>query len=171
MPVYLLDTNCPENAAVDRDITHRLYGGDQSTRIRQEILLGVGGMRAVRALGLAPGVWHLNEGHAAFLAYVTKQMQAAPVPSWFLAPFTSVLPWLEASLGLLILLGLFTRNALVAGSLVLLLLQIGSSLAQNWSVVGDQLVYAVIFFILLTFSERNRWSLDHLSTTISAQPS
>jgi starch phosphorylase len=65
--VYLLDTNCPENAAADRDITHRLYGGDESTRIRQEIMLGVGGTRAVRALGLAPGVWHLNEGHAAFL--------------------------------------------------------------------------------------------------------
>jgi thiosulfate dehydrogenase [quinone] large subunit len=111
------------------------------------------------------GVTRLLEGHAAFLAYVTKQMQAAQVPSWFLAPFTSVLPWLEASVGLLILLGLFTSNALVAGSLVLLLLQIGSSLAQNWSVVGDQLVYAVIFFILLTFSERNRWSLDHFRTT------
>jgi starch phosphorylase len=65
--VYLLDTNCPENAAVDRDITHRLYGGDESTRIRQEIMLGVGGTRVVRALGLNPGVWHLNEGHAAFL--------------------------------------------------------------------------------------------------------
>src|ERR1700722_11264138 len=67
VPVYLLDTNCPENAPVDRDITHRLYGGDETTRIRQEIMLGVGGMRAVRALGLAPAVWHLNEGHAAFL--------------------------------------------------------------------------------------------------------
>jgi starch phosphorylase len=67
VPVYLLDTNCPENAAADRDITHRLYGGDQSNRIRQEIMLGVGGTRAVRALGLTPAVWHLNEGHAAFL--------------------------------------------------------------------------------------------------------
>jgi starch phosphorylase len=65
--VYLLDSNCRENAPADRDITHRLYGGDESNRIRQEILLGVGGMRAVRALGLAPAVWHLNEGHAAFL--------------------------------------------------------------------------------------------------------
>src|ERR1039457_3652759 len=65
--VYLLDTNCLENVAADRDITHRLYGGDESTRIRQEIMLGVGGLRAVRALGLAPAVWHLNEGHAAFL--------------------------------------------------------------------------------------------------------
>jgi starch phosphorylase len=65
--VYLLDTNCPENAPIDRDITHRLYGGDESTRIRQEMVLGIGGVRALRALGLKPAVWHLNEGHAAFL--------------------------------------------------------------------------------------------------------
>lgn len=67
VPVYLLDTNCPENAPSDRDITHRLYGGDESTRIRQEMVLGIGGTRALRALGLQPAVWHLNEGHAAFL--------------------------------------------------------------------------------------------------------
>ncbi len=67
IPVYLLDTNCPENAPSDRDITHRLYGGDESTRIRQEMILGIGGTRALRALGVAPAVWHLNEGHAAFL--------------------------------------------------------------------------------------------------------
>src|SRR6202040_1301933 len=50
-----------------RDITHRLYGGDESTRVRQEMILGIGGLRALRALGVQPGVWHLNEGHAAFL--------------------------------------------------------------------------------------------------------
>ena len=67
VPVYLLDTNCAENAPSDRDITHRLYGGDESTRVRQEMILGIGGVRALRALGVQPGVWHLNEGHAAFL--------------------------------------------------------------------------------------------------------
>ena len=65
--VYLLDTNCAENAPSDRDITHRLYGGDESTRVRQEMILGIGGVRALRALGIAPAAWHLNEGHAAFL--------------------------------------------------------------------------------------------------------
>ncbi len=65
--VYLLDTNCPENSAGDRDITHRLYGGDEAARIRQEMVLGIGGARALRALGAAPAVWHINEGHAAFL--------------------------------------------------------------------------------------------------------
>jgi len=65
--VYLLDTNCEENAPSDRDITHRLYGGDESTRVRQEMILGIGGVRALRALNVRPAVWHLNEGHAAFL--------------------------------------------------------------------------------------------------------
>jgi starch phosphorylase len=67
VPVYLLDTNCAENVPSDRDITHRLYGGDDSTRVRQEMILGIGGLRALRALGVQPAVWHLNEGHAAFL--------------------------------------------------------------------------------------------------------
>ena len=65
--VILLDTNCPENAPADRDITHRLYGGDDAMRVRQEMVLGICGVRALRALGLAPAVWHMNEGHAAFL--------------------------------------------------------------------------------------------------------
>ncbi len=65
--VYLLDTNCKENVTEDREITHRLYGGDASVRIRQEMILGLGGARALRALGMVPAVWHMNEGHAAFL--------------------------------------------------------------------------------------------------------
>ena len=65
--VYLLDTNIAPNDAADRDITFRLYGGDEGVRIRQEMVLGIGGTRALRALGLAPAVWHINEGHAAFL--------------------------------------------------------------------------------------------------------
>ena len=65
--LILLDTWLPENSDHDREITHRLYGGDRSTRIEQEILLGVGGVRALAAVGLKPTVWHVNEGHAAFL--------------------------------------------------------------------------------------------------------
>jgi glycogen phosphorylase len=66
--LYLLDTNIPENQLPqDRDITDSLYGGDIDTRIRQEIVLGVGGMRALKAMGLQPTVFHMNEGHSAFL--------------------------------------------------------------------------------------------------------
>jgi len=67
--LYLLDTNIPDNASPqDRDITDQLYGGDMDTRIRQEIVLGIGGLRALRALNLEPTVFHMNEGHSAFLA-------------------------------------------------------------------------------------------------------
>ena len=65
--LYLLDTGLEENAPQDRDLSARLYGGDRETRLQQEIILGIGGVRALRALGLAPAVWHLNEGHAAFV--------------------------------------------------------------------------------------------------------
>ncbi|MCU0786681.1 MAG: alpha-glucan family phosphorylase [Verrucomicrobia bacterium] len=68
-PVYLLDTNLPENEPHYRDLTLRVYGGDTSTRIMQEILLGVGGVRLMRTLGIAPAVFHMNEGHAAFLTF------------------------------------------------------------------------------------------------------
>ena len=64
--LFLLDADLPENAPADRDITHRLYGGDRSTRIEQELLLGIGGGRALQAMGLRPTVWHVNEGAAAF---------------------------------------------------------------------------------------------------------
>jgi len=68
VPLYLLDTNLEENSPEDRLITAQLYGGDQEMRILQEILLGIGGVRALRALGIIPNVCHMNEGHAAFLA-------------------------------------------------------------------------------------------------------
>jgi starch phosphorylase len=64
--LFLLDSNVEGNAPEDRELTSRLYGGDRRTRIRQELLLGVGGFRALRAMGLTPGVLHLNEGHSAF---------------------------------------------------------------------------------------------------------
>jgi glycogen phosphorylase len=64
--LYLLDTDLDENSSQDRDIGHRLYGGDRVMRIEQEIVLGVGGVRALKAMGIKPSIWHINEGHAAF---------------------------------------------------------------------------------------------------------
>jgi starch phosphorylase len=66
VPLYLLDTNILKNSAEDRPITGRLYGGDHDMRIRQEMVLGIGGIRALRALGKHPAVCHMNEGHSAF---------------------------------------------------------------------------------------------------------
>jgi len=69
VPLILLDSDVPQNAPEDRDLTSRLYGGDKDTRICQEIVLGIGGVRALRALKLKPQVWHMNEGHSAFLTF------------------------------------------------------------------------------------------------------
>jgi glycogen phosphorylase/synthase len=67
IPLYLLDTNTEENQEQDRYITHHLYGGDWENRFKQEMLLGLGGIRALKALGLCPSLFHCNEGHAAFI--------------------------------------------------------------------------------------------------------
>ena len=67
VPVLLLDTDIPENAESDRPVTHILYVRGREMRLHQELVLGTGGVRALRALGIAPAVWHLNEGHSAFL--------------------------------------------------------------------------------------------------------
>jgi glycogen phosphorylase len=67
VPLYLLDSNVDPNSESDKNLTARLYWSDLDRRIMQEVLLGVGGVRALRALGYNPSVWHMNEGHAAFL--------------------------------------------------------------------------------------------------------
>ncbi|MGD9688833.1 MAG: alpha-glucan family phosphorylase [Phycisphaerales bacterium] len=68
VPLYLLDANLPENSREDREITNNLYGGDIEHRIKQELVLGIGGARALAAVGEQPTVFHINEGHAAFLS-------------------------------------------------------------------------------------------------------
>lgn len=79
--LYLLDTDLDGNTAHDRDIGHRLYGGDRTTRLEQEIVLGVGGVRVLHELGLQPDVWHINEGHAAFLIVERiRQLAQAGLP-------------------------------------------------------------------------------------------
>ncbi len=65
--LYLLDTDLEENAPWDRELSARLYGGDRETRVQQEIILGIGGVRVLKAMGSDPAVYHLNEGHAAFV--------------------------------------------------------------------------------------------------------
>ncbi|MBI5830416.1 MAG: alpha-glucan family phosphorylase [Chloroflexi bacterium] len=67
VPLLLMDTNVPANSPADRDLTARLYSNDLDVRITQEIVLGIGGVRALRAMGIRPRVWHMNEGHSAFI--------------------------------------------------------------------------------------------------------
>jgi thiosulfate dehydrogenase (quinone) large subunit len=100
--------------------------------------------------------------HAAFLAYLSKEMARAPVPKFFLPAFAAALPWAEAAVGLLLTVGLFTRVALVAGSVLMIVLMAGVTLAQDWDVAGIQLIYCVIYFLLLTYCGRNFYSVDTL---------
>jgi starch phosphorylase len=77
VPLVLLDSDLPENEPAERAITHQLYGGDADTRIRLEIVLGIGGLRALRRLGHRPTVFHCNEGHAAFVTLERLREQVA----------------------------------------------------------------------------------------------
>jgi starch phosphorylase len=82
--LLLLDSDVAGNRPEDRELTSRLYGGDERVRIRQELLLGVGGVRALAAMGISPGVLHLNEGHSAFatLELVRHRMEREGVDAW-----------------------------------------------------------------------------------------
>ena len=68
IPLYLLDTDFPDNSDADRTITHKLYGGDSEYRLKQEMLLGIGGIRMLNVLGIKPDICHINEGHSAFIS-------------------------------------------------------------------------------------------------------
>jgi len=78
VPLYLLDTNLPQNSSADRKITETLYGGNNETRIQQEIILGIGGIRFLHAIGIKPNICHMNEGHSAFLSLerINQMMQS-----------------------------------------------------------------------------------------------
>jgi starch phosphorylase len=80
IPVYMLDTDLPENDPLDRELTDHLYGGDSNYRLRQEAVLGIGGALMLEALGHSPAVYHMNEGHAALLTVALMQLQLAGKP-------------------------------------------------------------------------------------------
>ena len=83
--LYLMDSDLPQNDPIDRWLTGHLYGGNQETRIAQEILLGIGGVRLLHTLGITPGVYHLNEGHAAFALLEVARMEMARTGQSFYA--------------------------------------------------------------------------------------
>ena len=80
VPIYMLDTDLEENSGWDRGLTDHLYGGDTNYRLQQEIVLGMGGMRMVNALGLHMNVYHMNEGHAALLTLALLESQLGGGP-------------------------------------------------------------------------------------------
>jgi thiosulfate dehydrogenase [quinone] large subunit len=110
---------------------------------------------------LLHGLSRILNGRAAFLAYLTHYFEHSHlVPASLLPPFAAVLPWVETTLGLLLMLGLVTRFALIVGALVLLGLVIGTNLAQDWLVAGLQLIYCFIYYYLLVHLDQNQVSAD-----------
>jgi thiosulfate dehydrogenase [quinone] large subunit len=110
---------------------------------------------------LLHGLSRVFNGRAAFLAYLTHYFEHAHlVPAGMLPIFGAVLPWVETTLGLLLILGLFSRFTLIVGGLVLTVLVIGTNLAQDWLVAGLQIPYCFVYYYLLIHLEQNRMSLD-----------
>ena len=110
---------------------------------------------------LLHGLSRILNGRPAFLAYLTHYFEHAHLISPGMLPaFAAVLPWVETTLGLLLMLGLFSRFTLIVGALVLTGLVIGTNLAQDWLVSGLQLPYCFIYYYLLVHLEQNTMSLD-----------
>ena len=107
------------------------------------------------------GLSRIFAGNAAFLGYLNHYFEKAPlIPAGTLPLFSRVLPPVETALGILLVLGLWTRFALIAGGLVITVLAIGTNLAQDWTVAGLQLIYAFIYYYLLVHRELNSASVD-----------
>jgi thiosulfate dehydrogenase [quinone] large subunit len=112
---------------------------------------------------LLHGLSRVLNGRAAFLAYLTKYFEHAHlIPTGMLPAFGAVLPWVETTLGLLLVLGLFSRFALILGALVMTVLVIGTNLAQDWLVAGLQVPYCFVYYYLLVHLEQNSMSLDSM---------
>jgi thiosulfate dehydrogenase [quinone] large subunit len=110
---------------------------------------------------LLHGMGRLLNGRPAFLAYLTHYFEHSHlIPAGMLPIFGAVLPWVETGLGLLLMLGLFSRFTLIVGALVMTFLVIGTNLAQDWLVSGLQLPYCFIYYYLLVHLEQNTWSVD-----------
>jgi len=109
---------------------------------------------------LMHGISRLLAGPQAFATHLTGQFARSPLPQPLVRAFGSVLPPIEGTIGLLLLIGLKTRWALIAASLLMLVLTFGSAMVQDWAAAGTQLMYALVFSILLFLRQYNSWSLD-----------
>jgi thiosulfate dehydrogenase (quinone) large subunit len=106
------------------------------------------------------GVSRLWAGPTAFQSKIEAQFARAPLPHAAVSAFALLLPWAEATVGLFVLLGVATRLALIGGALLMIVLTFGSSLVQDWSVAGIQLIYAIAYALLLFLHTCNGWSID-----------
>lgn len=118
-------------------------------------------LRAVAGTNLLMhGVSRLLAGPDAFAGHLTEQFAHSPLPGPLVHGFGAVLPPIEGLIGLLLLIGWKTRWALIAASLLMLVLTVGSALIQDWTITGAQLMYALVFSVLLFLRRYNSWSVD-----------
>jgi thiosulfate dehydrogenase (quinone) large subunit len=101
-------------------------------------------------------------GPTSFQSKIESQFAHAPLPHPLVAAFAFVLPWAEAIFGLLILAGFWTRFALIAGAILMIVLTFGTCLIQDWPTAGTQLVYMAVYMLLIFLLNYNRWSADAL---------
>jgi thiosulfate dehydrogenase [quinone] large subunit len=106
------------------------------------------------------GVSRIAVGPATFANSLVPMFQSTPLPAWSVHLFGLILPWAEAILGFLLLLVFCTRFALVTGSLLILVLMFGTTMRQDWSAAGIQLIYAAVYAALLVLDRWNDYSLD-----------
>jgi len=97
-----------------------------------------------------------------FRDWMVTTFQDSLIPSFAVTAWGSVLPFLEFSIGLLLILGLFTYRASIAGAIVIIILLFGSCLIENWDWTGMQMIYALFFYFLISNVEKNSWSIDNL---------
>jgi thiosulfate dehydrogenase [quinone] large subunit len=125
--------------------------------------LALGVLRLTLGVNIAlHGVTRLYSGVGAFASAIVAQFSATPLPEGLVRPFATALPFLESALGFLIVVGFWTRFGLVAGGLLMTALVFGTAVRSDWTTLGIQMVYSVVYFLLLTFRVHNRFSLDRL---------
>ena len=126
-------------------------------------MIGYSLLRATLGLNIFfHGVSRLVAGVGSFAAGLVKMFHATPLPATLVRLFGYTLPWMEATVGLLVLIGLGTRYALAVGALLIFVLTFGTTLRQDWDTAGLQLGYALVFSLLLIWREWNGLSLDAL---------
>jgi thiosulfate dehydrogenase [quinone] large subunit len=114
------------------------------------------------------GLIRIYNGVGSFAGVTTEHMAKSPLPRAFTSGFGHAIPFLEAILGLTLILGVFTRISLICGAIFMMALTIGITANQQWDVASEQLIYSVVFFVLLYLIEHNALALDnYLRGTVS----
>jgi thiosulfate dehydrogenase [quinone] large subunit len=116
------------------------------------------------------GLIRIYNGVASFAATTAEHLAKSPVPQAVTYGFSYVIPFVEAILGLTLILGVFTRISLVCGAVFMMALTVGITANQQWDVAGQQLVYSVVFFLLLYLIEHNTLALDNYLHTTPSHP-